>query len=368
MIYEKGCGATLPDGVSYAVDRFDKEQWHELLQSFTDASIMQSSSYATGRWPASALSHLVVSRSGKPVAAAQVILRSIPLLGGGLAYVHFGPLWQMKGEAPDLANLELVLRCLCAEYLEKRRMVLRIRPWPSREEDDLITPLMDSFRFRRHVDASPDRFLVNVGQTSEALRADLQGKWRYNLKKSYKHDLRVDHLKLDEGLGPFMTLYEDMQTRKAFFDTSAIEDLPAIYSDLPEVLKPDVWLCSLDGEPVAGAVVSLLGDTTQYLFGASTDQSLKVNAGFRLHWEIAQWAGSQGGSWYDLGGDSGSAGLRQFKTGMVGRSGRIVPLPGDFESSGSLSSIAAVKLALRYREAHAAASKLAQRWRPARSV
>ncbi len=363
MIYDNQSDAALPANVSCAVDQVDKTAWHELLRQFVDASVMQSWSYAAGRWPEAELSHLTVHRDGRPVAMAQVVLRTIPVLGGGLAYVHFGPLWQPQSDDSNESNLRLVLRCLCIEYVTKRGMLLRVRPWPSRSDGDMVTPLFEGSGFTRHVDRSPDRFLVDLAQSKDKLHEGLQGKWRYNLKRSHKHDLKVVHLDRGSGLGPFMRLYDDMQERKAFFDSSAIEDLPAIFSDLPDSLKPDVWLCYLDGEPISGAVVSALGDTAQYLFGASTDQALKVNAGYRLHWAIAEWAQGQGCSWYDLGGDSGSKGLRQFKSGMVGRTGRIVPLPGDFELCHSLSSVAAVKLALGYREAQDVVGRIARSWR-----
>jgi lipid II:glycine glycyltransferase (peptidoglycan interpeptide bridge formation enzyme) len=355
---------SLVNDLSYEVDTVSQAEWHALLGEFADASIMQSASYAAGRWPRAQLSHLVVSRAGRPVAAAQVILIPIPLLGGGLAYVHFGPLWLHSDQTPDVADLELVVRCLWDEYVTRRRMLLRIRPWASRTAEDVVSAAFaQGGGWTCQQDEFPQRYLVKLDQPMEDLHKSLNGKWRYNLKKSGKHNLSVEHLDFEGAHDPFMKLYESMHARKGFFDKSAIDYLPNIHADLPDGLKPDVWLCYLDGEPVAGAVVSLLGDTTQYLFGASNAAALRVNAGYRLHWEIAGWASDRGSLWYDLGGDSGSQGLRQFKSGMVGKAGRIVPLPGDFEASGSWSSETAVKTMMRLRELGEGTSRALHRLR-----
>lgn len=357
------CRTRLIDDLSYEVDSLSEADWHRLLGEFTDASVMQSVAYAGARWPNAKLSHMVVSRAGTPLAAAQVILIPIPVIGGGLAYVHFGPLWLHGDQAPDVANLELVVRCLWDEYVTRRRMLLRIRPWACRTGDDLVSEAFCQGDWTCQKDAHPERYLVKLDQPTEDLHKSLNGKWRYNLKKSGKHALSIERLSMSTAYAPFMSLYESMHARKRFFDRSAIDYLPTIHAQLPDAMKPDIWLCSLDGEPVAGAVVSLLGDTTQYLFGASNATALKVNAGYRLHWEIANWASERGGRWYDLGGDSGSQGLRQFKSGMVGKTGRIAPLPGDFEASGSWYSETAVRSMMRLSELGQSASRTLHRLR-----
>ncbi len=348
-------------GASYSLHKVDADGWPALLEGFRDASLMQTPSYAAARWPGTTLERLIVPRPDGTAAAAQVVIRKLPLVGGGLAYVHFGPMWQPQHSATDYANLESAILCLCAEYVDKRGMLLRVRPWPTLGHDG-VTPIFEGLGFTRQVDVSPDRFLVNVALPERDLNRSLHGKWRYNLKRSYRHDLDIVSKETGAGLEPFMDLYREMVARKTFADNSAIAELPAIYADLPDALKPQIWLCYYRGEPIAGAVVSVLGNTAQYLFGASRDQALDVNAGYRLHWTIAT-ALRERCRWYDLGGDSGSSGLRQFKSGMVGKLGQVAPLPGDFERCSNPRSLAAVRLAMWGRDVYLAARQAGGRWR-----
>ena len=84
-----------------------------------------------------------------------------------------------------------------------------------------------------------------------------------------------------------------------------------------------------DDEPVAGAIVATFGDTAYYLYGASRDRALKVNAGYALQWWIVNWLTGAGPRWLDLGGAPLGSTLRQFKTGLVGKQGQIVAQLGE---------------------------------------
>jgi lipid II:glycine glycyltransferase (peptidoglycan interpeptide bridge formation enzyme) len=117
-------------------------------------------------------------------------------------------------------------------------------------------------------------------------------------------------------------------------------------------------MCFDGTKPLAGAVVSAFGESAEYLFGASSNESLDVNAGYLLHWTIAMALKKRGCRFYDLGGDSGNQGLRQFKSGMVERAGRITQLPGDFERCSSLRSQIVSRVALQSREAYLAATRM----------
>jgi hypothetical protein len=349
--------------VSYSVDEVDANGWHSTLGQYADASIMQSWSYASARWPHTSLSHLSVTRAGKPAAAAQVVLRRFPVIGGGLAYAHFGPVWRARNQHCDPENLKLALRCLINEYVHKRGMLLRVRPWSS-GSPDVVTPTFEAAGFNRQISQFPDRFLVDLSLSEDELRTGLHGKWRYNLKRALRHDLSIVQLDSKEGLGTFMQLYGEMSSRKRFLDTSAFAELPRIHQDLPDGLKPDIWMCFRDTQPVAGAVVSVLGDSAEYLFGASSNESLEVNAGYLLHWTIAMELKKRGYRYYDLGGDNKNQGLRQFKSGMVERAGKITQLPGDFELCSSLRSLIGVKVGLQCREAYLATTRMVRSWRP----
>jgi hypothetical protein len=82
------------------------------------------------------------------------------------------------------------------------------------------------------------------------------------------------------------------------------------------------------GDVVAGALIFKAGDRAVYLYGATNDQALPLRAGYFLHWHVIRWLrDNTSATWYDLGGTDGFQGLHQFKKGMVGDRGVIVPVP-----------------------------------------
>lgn len=345
------------------VVRKNDDDWDQTLGLFGDASIMQTRSYARARWPGYTLEHIHVQRDGRVIGAAQVVTRRIPMLRGGLAYVHFGPLWRRDGGDAEPAVFESIVCALQGEYVDGRGMLLRVRPAIFAPEPAYAVPVLEQHGFARHRDESPDRFLVDLSPTVDEIEMGFSGKWRYNLRRSRRNALDVVCVDGAEGVEQFQRLYRKMQARKTFVDTSAIDEFPAIYDALPPAFKPQVFMCRLQDEPVAAAVVSHIGDTALYLFGASSRSGTNARAGYLLQWSVLCRLKEQGCRWYDLGGDSGSAGLRQFKSGMVGRTGRIAPLPGDFDRRGSGSGSIAVRGALAGRAALLSARvRLARRW------
>ena len=76
------------------------KSWDMLVSSFCDACLEQSACYMASRWNASRLCGLVMrnSVSGEAEAIALAVIVDLPVLGAGLAYIKFGPLWKRRGE------------------------------------------------------------------------------------------------------------------------------------------------------------------------------------------------------------------------------------------------------------------------------
>ncbi len=205
--------------------------------------------------------------------------------------------------------------------------------------------------------ASPERYHVDLSLSLEALRANLHKKWRYNLKRSERHGLAIEWLDDDRGIQQFLGLYGLMRDRKAFADESGIEQWPRFQRDLPPRLAPRIALCLHEGEPLAGVVVSAIGDTALYAFGASHPRALKLGAGYFVQWAVIKWLEERGLRWYDLGGDLGNAGLRQFKSGLAGRSTGAAAFAGDFELCRDVPSRVFISMGLALRRRLTAARR-----------
>jgi len=56
-----------------------------------------------------------------------------------------------------------------------------------------------------------------------------------------------------------------------------------------------------------------------------------LKGGYALQWWIIKWLSGQKVHWYDLGGEAGEKGLRQFKKGLVGKHGATVAMTGEYD-------------------------------------
>lgn len=343
---------------SYETDNISKDEWHQLLSNFKDGLIEQTWSYAASRWKKSVLSHLIVKRNQNIVAAAQVVIRPLPLINSGIAFIKFGPVWQHRDEAIDIENLQQTITFLYQEYVVNRGYFLRIMPAASHVGLVEVSSALLAAGFKRTEIVHPDRYVVNLSYTVEELRKSLKGRWRSSLKKAEKRGLQIIQLKGDEALFFFIPLYDKMLKRKSFADSSAILELPEIIKDLPTELTPCGWFCMQHDQCIGGVIISCIGETALYLFGATDEKGLEAGAGFFLHWTVINWLQEQDVQWYDLGGDCGSGGLRQFKSGLVGKHGVITPLPGNFDQCSNILTLIIAKLAFGLRGFSASVDKL----------
>ncbi|MCP3917136.1 MAG: GNAT family N-acetyltransferase [bacterium] len=344
----------------YTVDDVDRETWHATLARFSDAAIHQSWSFGAARWGAENLSRLVLERDGEVVAAAQVaqaLLPTGPLLRVGIAHVKFGPMWRLAGREPEPEVYREVLRALREEYADRRGLVLRLKPWEAQDPGDAQRELREAAGFTRRGDLPLYKtFVLDLEHSVDKLHAALKNKWRYNLRRAQRHDHQIESLDGEEGVRIFMDLYREMHVRKGYYDTSEAELFPDIHASLPEHLRPHILATRVNGEIVAMVVISLIGTTGFYLFGATSPNGRSTGASYVVHWEAVRWLKEQGCRWYDLVGaypalstPAESEGIRQFKSGLTGKLGREVHMV-DFDQCTSLKSRVAVGLgtSLRY--------------------
>src|SRR5215469_9034607 len=104
----------LSSGCGYAAEDQEMSEgaWTRVVEGFEDASLMQTWPYGARRWGAENLSHLVLRKDGEVAAAAQVVIRKIPFLGPGIAYVKWGPLCHPRGQERDQQTFRMMIRAL----------------------------------------------------------------------------------------------------------------------------------------------------------------------------------------------------------------------------------------------------------------
>lgn len=326
-------------GYKVEVDKVTRREWSSLIQRFNDGNIFQTWSYGLVRWGERNLSLIVLKKDGEVVAMAQAALWTPPILRIGIAHVANGPMWRLRGKREEVDRLQQMARALREEYSVRRGLLLRLMPNEFEENSTTIRSVFEGEGFRWKP-SSHRTLLLELMPSVEELRKNLKESWRRNLKKGEKNGLRLVERSGDKIYGILTVLYEEMLRRKRFVPGADIHEFRAIQEDLPDSLKMKIIICEQDGEPVAGAVASLVGNTGIYLFGASGDKGLQLRGSYLIHWRLIEWLKECGAHWYDLGGinPDQNPGTYQFKTGLAGESGKDVRRIGQFDACESFMS------------------------------
>ncbi len=330
----QGLESRAPTDWSAEVDSVDQPLWSKVLADFGDASIYQTWAYAEQVSGAANISHLLLRRGSQVVAAAQVRLVRIPVLGHRVAYVFWGPLWQPLQDERNVEIFRRAVRALRAEYVVRRRLIVRIVSQLTEPDNEVFRRILEEegylfrprTRFRRTL-------LVDLRPPLETLHQGLHQKWRYHLKKAQKLKLEITEGEDDSHFAEFERVYAQMLDRKQF-EGSDPKPYRNIQKNLMGHEKMRVFLCQAEKQTCAGGVVSPIGKMGIYLFGATNNLGIKTYGSYLVHWRMLEWIKGRGCTSYDLNGinpDTNPGGF-QFKTQLGGVHGRDVRLLGQFDA------------------------------------
>jgi len=310
-------------GWQIEVDRAIPEEWAGMLDGFEDANIYQTWAYGAVRWGRINLSHLVLKRKGDVVAMAQLRIVRPTKLNFGMAYLRWGPLCHRRGRELDSEITTGMAHALREEYVRRRRLLLQILPnaFVGTQRGALLHSAFSRFTQEASTPANTYRtFVLDLAPSLDQLRKNLDKKWRNQLTRSEKNGLTVI---ADSSTGTyeiFCRMYAQMLKRKAFETTVDVEEFGQIQESLPETQRMRILICEQNGVPVAGIVVSAMGDAGIYLLGATSDDGLNSKGAYLLHWTMIQWIKENGFKSYDLGGidPESNPGVYSFKKGFSG--------------------------------------------------
>ena len=304
-------------------------EWDKMSRDFADIIPEQLGSFNLGHWGEENLEFITFRQELALVGGAVMIVRKIPFTGTGIAILKWGPVFQKLGTELDAALCEKIISLIKEEYCTKRNFHLTIMPVAKPDVSDKIEMTLNQLDFVKGAGLpAPERYHVNVQDSSETLMTSLDQKWRYNLRKALTNDFEIKIVDPRQGLPNFLDLYAQMIERKQFMDASAIHALDKIIHDSPKHACPMMVYVSYEGRVTAGGVFHVMGDMASYMFGATDDRALKLKAGYALHWWVAEYlCENKQINWYDLGGNDLDKGLHQFKKGFVGKTGMILMSP-----------------------------------------
>jgi hypothetical protein len=302
------------------VDMFDAEAWRELVCQFDDANLYQTQEYGAAKWGDERLSHIALFDGDDVVAAAQVTVIGIPLVSTGVAHVRFGPLWRRKGRAAEVVVLEAMLQALRAEYVLKRRLALRIKPWETGDASEELDPLRRQSGLELQA-RSPayNTFVLDLAHSTDELYDGLTYKWRKDLRGSLKRDMQFEVSTSKKAVARFVAIYKEMYQRKGFTDFTEIEMIQRLQGRLDSRQRLMALICTFNGHDAAGILFTAMGDRALAPYGAATMDGLRAGASYRVNWEIITWLKQNRPEirWYDLVGGLSNPGIRHFKQGIA---------------------------------------------------
>jgi hypothetical protein len=343
-----GAHMTMDRDWQVEIDRTTPSEWSHMIELFDDTNVYQTWSYGKIRWGENNLSHLVLRCDGEVLGMAQVrIVRPTPLKFG-MAYLRWGPLCKRRGRPLDAEVAGRVARALEDEYIGKRKLFLRVLP-NAFVGSSRAAMIQSAFcRFNREPLTENETYrtiVLDLEPDIEQLRKNLDPKWRNKLSGAEKNGLIVvEGSGRDEYL-TFCEMYYQMRRRKTFETTVDVEEFGRIQEDLPKSQRMRILICQHNGRPMAGLVVSAMGDSAIYLLGATSDDGLDCKGAYLLQWTMIKWLKENDFKSYDLGGicPELNPGGYLFKQGL---SGADVVLMNPQEGSGGAVSSAMVRAGL----------------------
>jgi lipid II:glycine glycyltransferase (peptidoglycan interpeptide bridge formation enzyme) len=305
------------------IDGQTAESWGGIIGEMGDANIYQTLAYGTVRWGERHLSHLVIRRQGRILAAAQLRIVQMPLIPSGIAYLRWGPMCQIRQEPLDPAVVVAMVSQLRQQYAERRGLALQIIPHAFAGTDRAAVfeaALKESGLHPEPALGDYQTVVVDLEPSEEILRKRLDKKWRNQLNNSEKNGLVLEVSDGPEAYREFLRLYEGMRSRKQFDTTVDVNQFARIHEFPSGAARMQIFLARKDGEAIGALVCSLIGDTAIYLLGATNEKSNDLKAANFLQWQVILWLKERGARWYDLGGidiETNPGGFH-FKTGLGG--------------------------------------------------
>jgi lipid II:glycine glycyltransferase (peptidoglycan interpeptide bridge formation enzyme) len=314
---------TLAPTLQVEVDKTTPAEWSPMLDLFEDANIYQTWAYGAVRWGSKNLSHLVFKRDGEVVGIAQLRIVRPTSLKFGMAYLRWGPICHRRGTELETEVFLRMAEALHEEYVVRRGLLLQIIPnaFVGSVRAEMFQSAFSKFSEEPAGRSNVYRtFVLDLTPSLEQLRKKLDPKWRNKLSGAEKSGLTINAGSGSDQYRAFSEMYKQMRNRKAFETTIDIEEFRRIQIDLPENQRMRILICEQQGKPVAGVVVSAMGDSAIYLLGATSDDGLKAKGSYLLQWTVIQWLKEGGVRWYDLCGidPEGNPGVYQFKKGFSG--------------------------------------------------
>ncbi len=304
-----------------------RDEWNTLWTQVEKSNLLQTWEYgdakaATESW--SPIRFVVENINGDAIAIAQILTRTIPVLGG-VARLNRGPLFLKERDTMSENDCVEVLNSILSLKRKNRWWLFFIAP--ELKDGQLENNSLSKFLAKPRTGASWGSSLLNLDIDEDQLLKNLNGKWRNLLRKAMKSDLKVRSiLSSDKDFDKLIASYDEMKKKKNFagIPSKLLRELPnhngTNWSFNAYIAESNNF--EVSSTEITGMLVSIChGDTATYLIGSSNLEGRKLNANYLLLWKSILDAKAFGCKYFDLGGINNNTpkGIAHFKRGVKGK-------------------------------------------------
>ncbi|MEX0710195.1 MAG: peptidoglycan bridge formation glycyltransferase FemA/FemB family protein [Chloroflexota bacterium] len=299
----------------------DRDAWNDFVEHAPYRSFPQLWEWGELREPAGwrAIRFAVGEREDQPLAGAQVLIRTVPLVGWRLGYAPRGPIGQFD-EPETRSSLVAALR-----HLRVREGIATLKVDPEATAGDPLGAALLGPRWRPSAKVQPPRTrVIDLSLDEDALLGDMGKKHRQYVHKAGRAGVQVVQLATNAppnetaaALADFYAIYQQTAERAGF--AARVQDY---YERVWSLFAPGgharLFFATLDGERVATLFHFTCGDRAAEAYGGMTDVGAASHANYLLKWEAMRAFKAGGFATYDLWGIA-TGGIAQFKEGFGGR-------------------------------------------------
>lgn len=249
---------------------------------------------------------LLARESGNVIAAASVLVKR--KAGAAICWIPGGPI--------GLASaLDGQFKAALGRFLGTRMIYCRLsllRPSLAGEEECLASNGWK--RPTANMSSGLTMLYTLEGDDAERLTRTT-GNWRHNLKRSGRHDLRVEHWATPD-LAALSALYREMEALKSIPVQHTEAELDGMLRHLGKRIV--MYRClDAEGNLLAVRAAGLMGDIAMDLLAVAGGAARKVYASHATLWALLCHCNRLGLRYYDLSGvdPAGNKGVFDFKHG-----------------------------------------------------
>ncbi len=233
------------------------------------------------------VARVFVEREGQVIGAAQLLIRTLPLLFRALVYIPRGPVVASEDRG-------VVLEALSAHAKSVYKPVsLTIEP------DWKEMPELSGWQRSLNTILIPRTLILDLAKTEDELLADMAKKTRQYIRKSASDGVSVRRAKSREDIAQCLEIYRQTAER-AGFALHGDEYYYDIFDKLDD-FSP-VFVAEHDEKVVAFLWPLISQDVTFELYGGMNDEGQSLRANYTLKWSVIQQMKSWGITRYDMNG------------------------------------------------------------------